>query len=223
MSGPSQPEGARAEAAAPRAKRPRWLVFSLVFALLLGASSWSEGCTRLELYRSGPALSAELHAGIQDAAARARAEADYERLLDVLHGSRARTAPLAAATFVLGAALLALASRGLGGRKGARPLLVQVVTVQALVAIGTYFLARDVRLAEHAWEDARRDAAAIDQDMPAPFREKMDRIGTLKREVGAPGWLAFRTLGSALVVIALTRPRTRRLFDDEPDEGMTEG
>ena len=33
------------------------------------------------------------------------------------------------------------------------------------------------------------------------------------RRYGVPGWLVFRTLASALIVLALTRPRSREFFE----------
>lgn len=208
---------AKASAAAAREKRPRWLVVALLVAMFLGTSSWWDGCARLDMYRSDSSqAAARLHSAIEDETARARAEAAYLELLDVFGASRSRTVPLASATFVLGAALLALASRGLGGRRGSRSLLVQVVSAQAVVAVASYFLTRDVRSAEHDWEHAWR-VALHEQAFPPEWRERAARIEDFKLRLEAPLSLAGRTLASALVVLALTRPRSRAFFDADSE------
>ena len=211
---------APAEAASPR--RPRWLVAALLVAMVLGTSSWWDGCARLDMYRSESSQAASrVHATIQDEGARARAEKTYISMLDVYGDSRSRTVPLASATFVLGAALLALASRGLGGRKGSRGMLVQIVSAQAAIAIATYFLTRDVRAAEHAWEHVCRTALQ-EQAFPPEWRARAESIEDFKMRLEAPLGLAARTLASALVVLALTRPRSRAFFDAEI-EPVSEG
>lgn len=200
---------------AARTRRPRWLVAALLVAMVLGTSSWWDGCARLDMYRSSSSEAASrIHGTIEDATARARAEAAYLQLLEVFATSRSRTVPLASATFVLGAAMLALASRGLGGRRGSRAALVQVVSVQAVVAASTYFLTRDVRQAEHAWEHVCRTALQ-EQAFPPEWKGRAAAIEDFKLRLEAPLGLATRTLASALVVLALTRPRSRAFFDAE--------
>ncbi len=197
-------------------RRPRWLVLALLVAMVLGTSSWWDGCARLDMYRSESSqAAARIHGTIEDEAARVKAETAYVDLLDVYGATRNRTVPLASATFVLGAALLALASRGLGGRRGSRGLLVQVVSVQAVVAVATYFLTRDVRAAERTWEHACR-VALQEQAFPPEWRARADKIEDFKMRLEAPLGLAFRTLSSALVVLALTRKRSRPYFDAAP-------
>ncbi len=204
-----------APAEATRARRPRWLVAALLVAMVLGTSSWWDGCARLDMYRSDSSQAASrIHATIQDGAARAQAEAAYVDMLDVFGATRNRTVPLASATFVLGAALLVLASRGLGGRRGSRSLLVQVVSAQAVVAFATYFLTRDVRAAERHWEHTTRTALQ-EQAFPPEWRARAESIEDFKIRLEAPLSLAARILSSALVVLALTRPRSRAFFDAE--------
>jgi hypothetical protein len=211
-----EPAAARAEAPdAAQTRRPRWLVVALLVAMVLGTSSWWDGCARLDMYRAESSqAAARVHATIEDKAARGQAEAAYVHLLDVFGASRSRTVPLASATFVLGAALLALASRGLGGRRGSRAALLQVVLVQAAVAGATFFVTRDVREAEHAWEHACRTALQ-DQAFPPEWKPRAAAIEDFKLRLEAPFGLATRTLASALVVLALTRPRARASFDAE--------
>jgi len=119
---------------------------------------------------------------------------------------------MAAATFVLGAALLALAGRGLAGRTNARSAIVQVVTAQAIAMVVSFFLLRDVTDAELDWHLAR----TLAQQREAMPPEEVARIAPVLRDArhyGGPAWLALRTFASALVLVALTRQRSRAFFD----------
>ena len=193
-------------------KRPRYLVIALIAAMVFGAGCWTEGCARLAFYRGERDLSQQLHAGIKSDTDRARAEALFKRFTDISDDARGRAIPLAAATFVLGAALLALAARGLAGKTNTRNALVQVVTAQALVVVLAFFMTRDIRNAELDWDLERR---LIDQHetLPADQYERVVPMMRGMRPFILPGWLVFRTLASALIVLALTRPRSRDFFE----------
>ena len=194
------------------AARPRYLVVALVVALVFGAGCWTEGCARLQFYRGLTDGGAVLNAQIRDDEDRAGVEALYKRFLDVAESARGRGVPLAAATFVLGAALLALAGRGLAGRTNARSAIVQVVTAQAIAMVVSFFLLRDVTDAELDWHLAR----TLAQQREAMPPEEVARIAPVLRDArhyGGPAWLALRTFASALVLVALTRQRSRAFFD----------
>lgn len=147
----SSAQGGAPEHAGGR-KRPRYLVVALVAALVFGAGCWTKGCSRLSLYRGETGALEDLNASIQDDAERARAEALYQRFVDTADMQRGRAIPMAAATFVLGAALLALAARGLTGRSNTRSPLMQVVAAQAIVVAASYFVTRDIWQAEAEWQ-----------------------------------------------------------------------
>ena len=133
------------------AARPRYLVVALVTALIFGAGCWTSGCQQLQVYRGSKDQGAEIHALIRDDDERAKVEALYKKHIDASDDARSKGIPLAAATFVLGAALLALASRALAGRTSARAALMQVVAMQAIVG-GTHFVAmRAATNAELDW------------------------------------------------------------------------
>jgi hypothetical protein len=184
-----------------------------VGALVLGAGCWTEGCERLSFYRGETDRRAAAIADeVRDEAARARIEALHKRFVDIADDSRKRAVPLAAATFVLGAALLALAARGLAGRSNARSALMQVVAAQALVVGATSFVLKDMRHAEHEWRfeatlAMQREKLAPDQY--ASMARSMEPI----RRYGLSGWLVFRTAASALIFFALTRQRSREFFE----------
>lgn len=193
-------------------KRPRYLLIALIVALVFGAGCWTEGCGRLAFYRGEQDQSQALNATIKGDADRARAEALYHRFTEVADAARGRAIPLAAAIFVLGAALLALASRGLAGKTNTRNALLQVTTAQAVVVVLAYFLTRDVRNAELDWE-MERTLIHQRETLPADQYEQVVPMMQSMRRWAVPGWLVFRTLASALVVFALTRPRSREFFE----------
>lgn len=193
-------------------KRPRYLALALIGALVFGAGCWTEGCSRLAFYRGEHDQSQAINASIKSDVDRTRAEALYQRFTDVSDAARNRAIPLAAATFVLGAALLALAARGLAGKTNTRSALVQVVTAQAAVVGLSYFLTRDVRNAELDWEIERTLIHQRETLPPDQYEQVVPMMQSMRR-YGVPGWLVLRTLASALIVFALTRPRSREFFE----------
>lgn len=197
---------------AAAAARPRYLVVALVVALVFAAGCWTEGCARLQFYRGGRDAGAVLNAQIHDDGDRAQVEDLYKRYTDTAENARGRAVPMAAAMFVLGAALLALAARGLAGRTNARSALVQVVAAQAIVVVASWFVMRDVTEAELDWHLARTLAQQREALKPEEF-VKVAPVVRDARRWGGPAWLVVRTVASALIVIALTRRRSREFFD----------
>jgi hypothetical protein len=194
------------------AKRPRYLAVALVGALVFGAGCWTEGCSRINFYRGGLDQSQTLSSSIANEADRARAEALYQHFTEVADAERSRAFPIAIATFLLGAALLALAARGLAGKTNTRSPLVQVVTAQAIVVVLGYFVLRDVRNAELDW-GIEQTMLSQRQTLPADQYAQLSSMMAGVRRYGVPGWLVVRTLASALIVLALTRPRSREFFE----------
>ena len=194
------------------AQRPRWLAVALITALLFGAGCWIEGCGRLAFFRGERDHGARLNETIRDDADRTRAEALYQRYVDTADAARGRAIPLAAATFVLGVALLALAARGLGGRSNTRSVLMQVVAAQAIVVAASYFVTRDMRSAEADWEYQSALFHQRERMPPEEYARAAPTLEAMRRWV-PPGWLALRTLASAIVLFALSRPRSRAFFE----------
>lgn len=201
-----------------RPRRPRYLAVALVAALVLGAGCWSEGCDRMRLYKTPAFYNGEtdagqvLHSSIKSDDDRRRAEALYQHFIETAELARKRAFPMAAATWVLGAALLVLASRGLSGRNNTRNALMQVLLAQAVVVAATYLLTPDLRNAELDWEFAltlihQRETLAPDQ------YEQAVLITQSARNFGVPGWVVARSVLSLLIVFALTRPRARAFFE----------
>ena len=199
-------------------KRPRYLAVALVGALVLGAGCWTEGCDRMRLYKTPAFYAGEpepgqaLNASVKSPEGRQRAEVLYQHFIEAAEQARKRAFPMAAATWVLGAALLALASRGLAGKTNTRHALVQVVIAQAAVVVATYFVAPDLRNAELDWE---QELALIHQQetlSPEQYQRAVPMMQNARR-FGVPGWLVVRSFVSVLIVFALTRPRSRAFFE----------
>ncbi len=193
-------------------KRPRYLLFALIGALVFGAGCWMDGCSRLAFYRGEQDQALALNSSIKSDTDRNRAEALYHRFTELADAQRGRAIPLAAATFVLGAALLALGSRGLAGKTNTRGALVQVVIAQAALVAVSYFATPDIRNAELDWE-MERTLIHQRETIPADQYEQVVPMMQTMRRYGVPGWLVVRTLASALIVLALTRPRSREFFE----------
>lgn len=181
-------------------------------ALLFGAGCWTEGCSRLAFYRGESDQREMLNGSIRSEADRARADALYHRFVEVSDAARGRAVPMAAATFVLGMALLALAARGMGGRTNPRSALIQIVAAQAIVVAASYFVTRDVRDAERDWETERVLIHQRENLGEAEYAQVEPMFRSWQR-VGEPAWLALRTFASLLIIVALTRPRTRAFFE----------
>jgi hypothetical protein len=205
---PDRPDPAAAKTAA---SRPRYLVVALIAALVFGAGCWTEGCGRLTFYR-GEHANISLNASIKDDADRAHADNLYQRFVDASDAARGRAIPMAAATFVLGAALLALAARGLAGKSNTRSALMQVVAAQAIVVLASYFVTRDMTNAETDWQYEMALIRQRERSPPEEFAQLAPSFRAMRRWA-PPGWLAFRTLASALIIVALTRPRSREFFE----------
>lgn len=198
--------------AAEPGQRPRYLLVALIVAFVFGVGCWMEGCARLGFYRGEREQYVAQTEAVPDDADRGRSEQLYQRFIEASDVTRGRGVPLAAATFVLGAALLALAARGLAGKANTRAALMQVIAAQAIVVAATFFATRDMRRAEDDWQYQtalfqRRDKIPQDQ-----YVDVTTTLNILKRWA-PPGWLALRSLASVLIILALSRPRSREFFD----------
>lgn len=217
MSSGSSPPHAPESSAPPkiepgRARRPRYLVLALVMALAFGAGCWTEGCGRLAFYRGETDYGAALNQQIKDETDRARVESLYQRYLDAADTGKGRAIPIAAAIFVLGAALLALTARGLAGKSNTRTALMQVVAAQAIVVAGSYFALKPMRESELEWQSEHTLAMKRETMKPEEF-ERVAPIMHQMRRWTPPAWLAFRSFASILILVALTRQRSREFFE----------
>jgi hypothetical protein len=185
--------------AANERKRPWYLVLSLLAALAFGANGARNGWATVMLYHEpiDPAIAGR---GIADEADRAAVVARVEAYVRALDAAKSRGWPLGVAKLLLGGATLFFAMRAMGGSRGARAALVQLVLAQAAAGAASHWLLRDVDEAELRCIEAQQ--AAHHERVP----EEMLRAA-------ASVALALHLLGSALIVVALTRRRSRDFFE----------
>jgi hypothetical protein len=186
--------------AATERKRPWYLLLSLIAALVFGANASHSGWTTVMLYRER--IDASMAGqGIVDESDRAAVVARAEEYVQALDAAKPRGWPLGVATLLLGVATLFFAIRALGGSGGARAALVQLLLVQAGVNAGSHWLLRDVRYAELRWLEARH-AADGHEHVPEDMLHAVASVA-----------LAMQMLGSAFMIVGLTRRRSRDFFD----------
>jgi hypothetical protein len=167
------------------------LIGALACAWLFGAHGLVNGCSYISYYKDDRAP--ELTAQDTDDGR----HADTVRLEPYFHAldaAKDRVFPLSVAILILGGAMVVFAARAMGGRARARGALIQIACVQAAVVILAYVVTPDVRAAE---DEVAKGAG----------------YGMVWRRYTPPALLVLRTLASALMVLALTRPRSRAFFD----------
>jgi len=192
-------------------KRPWYLVFALLGAMALGTTGACSGWQRVTLYRES--IDPLVAQGVSDVADRTAIETRLDAFVHALDAAKARGWPLAVAALLLGGAMMILSMRALGGNGGARAALIQVVVAQAGLNGLSYWLMRDVTEAEMRLNDAAQ-AAKIHAQVPDRLQaDEASRTMAGVARAASPIALALSTLGSALVVVALTRRRARDFFD----------
>jgi hypothetical protein len=193
-------------------KRPWYLVLALLGALALGTTGAFSGWNTVALYREpiDPTLFAQ---GISDEADRAAIVDRFQAYLHALDAAKSRAWPLAVAMLVLGSAVFVAAMRTLGGSKMARNALVQLVIAQGAAYAGCYWLTGDVRDADLRLMEASQTADL--HEHVADRRRADEAASTASRMLRAATPIEFvlRSLGSALIVVALTRRRSRDFLE----------
>jgi hypothetical protein len=190
-------------------KRPWYLVLALLGALALGTTGAYKGWEQVALYHAALDPSA-VGEGIADEHDRALVVARTEAVIRSLDAAKSRGWPLAVATLLIGGATLLFAMRALGGSSGARAALVQLVLAQAAVGVAGHWLLRDVIEADLRWREAMRGAEEHAGGL-TPVQPPLSTMAVLR--AASTMILVLRTLGSALVVIGLTRRGSREYFD----------
>jgi hypothetical protein len=130
---------------------------------------------------------------------------------DRLVSATRRGFPRGVATLLLGSAVFVFAMRAMGGNGSARVALIQLVVAQASVDAAAYWLMRDVFQAHLRLLEAQQ-AAENHQGVPARTHPPAKERTTSSNLRAANPPFAFRTLGSTLIVVALTRRRSREFF-----------
>jgi hypothetical protein len=198
--------------AAGERKRPWYLVVALLATLFFGASGACNGWETMMLYHE-PIDPEAAGQAINDPADRAAVVTRVEASLRAHDAAKSRGWPIAVGTLLLGVATLLCTGRAFGGSGGARAALVQLVLAQAALGAVGAWLMRDVLEADVRVFEAK-EAASIHEQVPDRDRadDTIRKVGVLLR-VRNPVALAVQTLGSVLVVIALTRRRSRDFFE----------
>jgi hypothetical protein len=204
--------------ARPPGKKPWYLVLALFFALAAGTSSACEGYNVVAFFHADavdPADSSIVEEG-QTPGDRAILQQRLSDEVATLGKARGRVFPLGVAALLVGIAMVVVAMRSMAGQTGAHKLLVQLVVFEAALRIGTYALESDVRACDRALNAARFDVR-LRQRVPEDEAAKLGPIGEAALTIYEPVHLGLGTLGSALVVLALTRRRSRAFFEGAPD------
>jgi hypothetical protein len=198
--------------AATKRKRPWYLVLALVGAVTLGSTGACGGWSMVTLYRE-PIDPSVVGQRITDEADRAAVVARFQAYLQALDAAKSRGWPLAVASLLLGGAILIAAVRILGGRGAARKALIQLVIAQAGTSALSYWLMRDVFDADLRFVEANQSADIHERITDRPRADEMARKGSNVLRAATPIDFGLRTVGSVLIVFALTRRRARELLD----------
>jgi hypothetical protein len=198
--------------AAIERKRPWYLVLGLLAALAFGANGARSGWGTVMLYHD-PIDPSTAVQGLASEADRAIVVARVDAYLHALDAAKSRGWPLAVAALVLGLAQLFFAMRALGGSASARAALLQLVLAQAGLNIVSHVLMRDVIDADLRVLQASETASIHEQSLDKPRADEMMRAADAMIRVASPVVLALQLLGSAFIVLSLTRRRAREFFE----------
>ncbi len=194
-------------------KRPWYLVVALVFISLAGVTAAADGCRIAGFYQGMP-VEQPMPDGISDIDARLIHAAE-EAFRAALDQDRRVVFPLAAAAIVLGMAMFAFSAAAMSGRDGARRALTQLVAVRAVVIAVGFVATRRFNEADDDLQRARTTAelrvsrgpranqAIAEQEI---FQQRWGRVVNI-------GFVATKMLAFGLVIVALTRRRTRQFYE----------
>jgi hypothetical protein len=197
--------------AAQPPKRPWYLVVALSLALGLGMTNACGGTKLFALYRA-PADAIAASRAMHDIAAdddRAAVQARFDAYIASLDAAKNRGWPLAVALLILGSATVFFSMRAMGGSGSGRTALLQLIVVQAALAPAEPWLLRDVDEAETRLNEASQSARARSGAASA-LEIDVEAFAALAR---GPVGLVLYTLGSAFVLVGLTRRRSRAYFE----------
>ena len=192
--------------------RPFYVGVALVFAWFFGFSALLDGCRTLQFFRGESIDTSAVVPEIRSDDDRARIKKLAEQAIAANDAASKRLIPLAAASAVLGAAMVLLAARGFRGREGARRALVQVVSVHTLVIVAAFALTPDVRRARDAYDVAVVSSTAREIAPDAATAPSIDPTTFRLFRILPYAGLVLRTSASLLILVALTRRRAREFF-----------
>lgn len=193
-------------------RRPWYLVVALLFAWVFGAAGFVGGCNdTMKLQQQHIDASEEIPPngiGQPNETQRAAQLAAQEVYDEVVLSMTPRLFPLSVATFILGGALVLFTARAMAGRGSARSTVIQIALVQGILSIVSFAMTKHLReaqitlaIADTANSGAPQDAV----DFWVPNLPVVFRVATV-------GVLVVRNVIAALIVVALTRTRTKEFF-----------
>jgi hypothetical protein len=194
-------------------KAPFYLIAALLASLGLGLEGGCDGYQILRFYRSSWPDISQLERELPDGTDRALVRAQFDRRFAAMDAAKERAFPLGAAALLVGLTLALFAARTLMGAEATRGRLLQLVIAQAAVALGTFAFEDDIRNAEHVFAAALIRMQSRVQLQDTVEAERVARVWIAAHRVYPFAYLVLRTLGSAVIVVALTRPRSRALLE----------
>lgn len=205
----------------PPRKRPWYLVASLLAALAFGVGGGCEGYGDVAFFRGarmdiGPLLA------VGNDADRVSVTETFDQWTTVLDAAKARAFPIGVAGMLVGVTIMIFAMRAMAGRTGARNALVQLVIAQVGVGIISFAMLRDARDAQHEFYAATVRAQAHEVATPESAAETdiVARYYIAAHKFVPPLLLALQAISSALIILALTRPRSREFFEATADPAI---
>jgi hypothetical protein len=198
-------------------KRPWYLVVALLATLALGTIHACHGWAEIAEYREG--INADLYTSdIAQEDDRAAVASRVEAYIRAFDAAQPRGYPLAVAELLLGGVIVFFSIRAMGGSNGARAALVQLVVAQAALGVASFWLLRDVDGALMRMVDAKTSVVMRDQIRQANIHdaqmaEEVARFEERMTHAFLPTLTAIQAIGGLLVVVALTRRRSRDFFD----------
>ena len=199
-------------------RRPWYLMVALVAAWIYGAQLMGDGYEELAFFRGDRPDIHALTDAIPGAEGRDAAVAAGESWIAARDAAKRREMPFGAAALLLGGVMVLFAARSMAGREGSRSALVQIVVVHAAVACAAFVLTRDVSLARSTFQTRFAEATMAHRGGNPAAIEKAQAMLERMEPVTPVLGLVMSTAFSALIVLALTRPRARAFFR-EPEPG----
>jgi len=192
---------------------------ALIAGWIYGARLLSDGYEALAFFRGDRPNLHETTDAIPSVDAREAAFAAGEHWIAVKEAAGRREMPFGALSLLLGGAMVLLAARSMAGREGSRNALVQVVVVHAGVIIAAFVATKDVLLAEAAFQIRFLEGVKASSLERLGDPDAKHRVELMLPMSGLVMSLSF----SALIVLALTRPRARAFFREHASGPLSEG
>ncbi len=201
-------------------RKPWYLVMALLICSGLGAWGATDAWATIEIYRG-----AQLDPNVVEVTHeedRKAVSAALDRMVTAMNSERARAFPLAIGELVLGVAMFVFAAAAINGRGGARRALVQITVAQMLLVAAIFFATPKSRAADIAFRGEVAAAKMVEAGQPRP--EVRDRTLPALRvfwQGTSIAALALRAVIAGLIVVALTRPRSRAYYEPQPGPNET--